>query len=179
VTSPTEIVENKGRHPCAVALCYEGEVKTCIRRYKFHGAEHLAPVLGERLAAAVDAQLGRDFDLVTWAPLGKKRLRQRGYDQARLLAGEVAKRMNLPQAATLEKRRDTAQQSTLTAQARQKNAKNVYRLKPGTSVRGKRILLIDDVTTTGSTLGACAQVLMEQGAAYVACGAVAHSREQS
>jgi ComF family protein len=122
--------------------------------------------------------LDGNWELVTWAPLSKKRLRKRGYDQAKLLAEQVSKALQIPLVSTLEKMRDTKAQSTLGAEQRRENVKNVYRLAKGCSVTGKRILLVDDILTTGSTLSACAKVLLEGGAERVDCAALARSRDE-
>ena len=108
------------------------------------------------------------FDLLSWAPLSRKRLRRRGYDQARLLARAVGERLNVPVTPVLVKRRDIPAQSGLLEQAaRRANVLGAYELLPGAEVTGRRVLLVDDVVTSGATLSECARVLLTAGAAQV------------
>jgi ComF family protein len=161
---------------CATAFFYEGKLREGFLRYKFQGKREYAHLFGAFLTQAAAEQLDGDWELVTWAPLSKKRLRKRGYDQAKLLAEQVSKAFQIPLVSTLEKIRDTKAQSTLSAEQRAENVKNVYRLAKGCSVAGKRILLVDDILTTGSTLSACAKVLLENGAEQVDCVTLARGR---
>lgn len=118
-----------------------------------------------------------EFDVVTWVPVSRKRLRRRGYDQARLLAESACRCWDTKPAALLEKTEDNPAQSTLTeAAARRANVLGVYRALP--EAAGRRILLIDDICTTGATLGECVRELYDAGAERVVCAAVALSREK-
>ena len=168
-------------HPgliCSAAFYYEEPLRSAFLRYKFEGCDFYAPLFGGYMAGAARMQLSGPFDLVTWAPLSRKRLRQRGYDQARLLAECAAEEYRLPLVPALEKVRDTAPQSSLSGTAREENARGAYALLPGAEVGGKRILLVDDILTTGSTLGACAAVLLEAGAAEVSCAVLARHKPE-
>ena len=128
----------------------------------------------EGLARAHDEA---DFDCVTWAPLSRKRRRERGYDQGELLARAMAKRLGLPAAATLVKARHTQPQSGLdSAEARRANALGAYAILNGAEVAGKRVLLADDVVTSGATLSECARTLLEAGAEFVWCVTLAQAR---
>ena len=122
--------------------------------------------------------LAGEYELLSWVPLSKKRLRERGYDQARLLAEATAPLLGLPAVPTLEKRRNTAKQSTIgAAEQRRANIAGAYRVPDPERVRGRRILLLDDIVTTGSTFSECAATLREAGAAQVVCAAVARRRD--
>jgi ComF family protein len=159
---------------CVSALRYEGAVRRGFLRYKFSGDYWLGEVFGEILAGVVFEALGGEFDAVTWVPLSARRLRKRGYDQAKILAGTVAGLLGLPLVPTLFKKRDTAANSSLrNAAERQPNVAGAYGILPG--AEGLRLLLIDDVLTTGATLSECAGTLLQGGAAHVVCAAFAEA----
>lgn len=158
---------------CLSVLRYEGDAAQSIRRYKFSGRRMYAPCYGELLSRIAPAE-----DLVSWMPLGPKRRRERGYNQAELMARELARRIVVPAVPLLDKPKDTQAQSGLDAQeARQANVSGAYRPLEGADCRGKRVLLVDDVVTTGSTLQEGCQVLREMGAEEVVCLTLARARE--
>ena len=131
---------------------------------------------GQLMAQCVRDQLDGRFDCVTWAPLSARRLRQRGYDQARLLAEEAARVLEVPALPLLSKTRDTPPQSGLEeAGQRRANVLGVYRAPDAAA--GLRVLLADDVVTTGSTLSECARTLLTAGAAEVVCVTLAQARK--
>lgn len=167
----------KGADRCAAALWYRGRVRESLHRYKFEGRDFYAPAYGRLLAQCVRDRLGTQFDLICWAPLSRKRRRQRGYDQAELLARALAAELDRPAAPLLRKVRDTAAQSSLEDDgARAANAAGAYALADGAQARGKRVLLVDDIVTTGSTLASCARVLRDAGAEQVWAAALARAR---
>ena len=96
---------------CVSPLNYEGDVRASLLRYKFGGATGYAKVYGRLVADTVRTELAGEYDLVTWVPLSRKRLRERGYDQACLLARSTAKELGLPLTPTLHKQRNTQPQS--------------------------------------------------------------------
>lgn len=150
---------------CLSPLYYTGDVRQSLHRYKFQGAAAYYRVYAELMSACMKEH-GLTADLVTWVPLSRKRLRSRGYDQARLLAEEVARLQGLLCEQTLEKiRNNRAQSGTSGVEQRRKNVLGVYR--PVTSFTGEHVLLIDDIVTTGSTLGEAAKVLLDAGAGEV------------
>lgn len=150
---------------CLSPLYYTGDVRQSLHRYKFQGAAAYYRIYAELMAACV-REHGLTADLVTWVPLSRKRLRRRGYDQARLLAEEVAGRLALPCEQTLEKiRNNPAQSGTSGAEERQKNVRGVYRAV--TSFAGEHVLLVDDIVTTGATLSEAAKELLNAGAEQV------------
>lgn len=163
---------------CVSPLTYEGDVRKSLLRYKFGGATGYAKVYGRLVANTVREELAGEYDFITWAPLSRKRLRARGYDQARLLARATAKEFGLPLTPTLVKQRNTQPQSgTGDAAKRRANIAGAYRMKKGADVTGKRILLMDDIVTTGATLSECARVLGKAGAEQVVCATVARSAD--
>jgi ComF family protein len=115
------------------------------------------------------------FDLITWVPLHPIRKWRRGYDQAELLTREIANAAEVSATRTLRKVRYTRAQSRTLAKFRQQNVADVYRVISPSTVQGRRILLIDDVITTGSTLENAAAALRRAGAAQVICLTLARS----
>ena len=151
---------------CRFPLYYTGTVRDSLHRYKFRGAAAYCRVYAELMADCLPGGQ-TDFDRVTWVPLSRARLRSRGYDQAKLLAEEVARRLNLPCDRLLEKTKNNrAQSKTTSVRERFENVKGVYRCAG--SAAGEKILLVDDIVTTGATLSAAAAELEKAGALSVA-----------
>ena len=113
-------------------------------------------------------------------PISDRRRRRRGYDQARLIAEAAARELGVPCVQTLRKVRDIPAQSGLrSASERRGNVKNVYCAAHPESVSGKRVLLIDDLITTGATLSEAAQTLRFAGASGVSCATLAATRQKN
>ena len=163
---------------CAAPLWYRDQVRQCVHQYKFSGHRAYARPCGQLMARCVQDHLEGRYDVVTWVPLSRKRRRERGYDQARLLAGSMARALGCQTVPLLEKIRHTQAQSGLEEESqRRANVLGAYRLLPRAQVSGTRVLLVDDVVTTGSTLSECARVLRSAGADDVVCAALARARE--
>lgn len=166
-----------GDFPCAVALYYGDMVTEGIHALKFGKKSWRAGVFGRYIAQAAAEQLGGQFDAVTYVPISLRRNYARGFDQARLLADAAAKVWGLRAEPTLRKVRHNRAQSTLDdPEQRRQNVKGVYVVPRPRSVAGRRFLLVDDVVTTGSTMAAAANALMDAGAASVVCAALASGR---
>lgn len=163
---------------CISPLYYEGYVRSSILRFKFQGAAHYADLYGSLIAECVKEHLSGSYDIITWVPLSSKRLRKRGYDQAMLLAMSTALKLDDVALELLVKHTDVPAQSGIGgAERRRANISGVYRISDEEFVRGKRILLIDDIITTGSTLSECAKMFKMAGAAEVYCATLARTRE--
>lgn len=161
---------------CVSPLWYEGIVREGILAFKFRGRSGAAEVLGEELARCAAEEYAGEFDTVTWVPVSRKRLRKRGYDQARLLAEASCRQWGVPAAELLRKTGDNPPQSGLRdPAARRANVLGMY--EPAGDCTGKRILLIDDIATTGATLSECARVLRQAGAESVVCLTLARRRK--
>ena len=159
---------------CTVALYYDGPAEAGVKALKFGKKSWRAKVFARYIAQAAAEQLSGEFDAVTYVPVSLRRNFERGFDQARLLAEETAKLWGLKAEPTLRKVRHTRAQSSLKNPAqRKKNVKDAYAVPRPDRVRGRRFLLIDDVCTTGSTMSAAADALLEAGAAGVVCAALA------
>lgn len=158
---------------CVSPLYYTGKVRDSLLRYKFGGLRVYAKTYAALMAERLEKR-ELSFDVITWVPLSAKRLRSRGYDQARLLAEEIAKRCGIECRRLLIKTADTPPQSgTHSRQERKANVKGVYRPDALPMIQGKNILLVDDIVTTGSTLDECARVLKASGAKSVSAVTVA------
>ena len=163
---------------CVAPLYYEGNVRESLLRFKFKDATGNAKAYGKLLADCIRAELSGGYDLISWVPLSSKRLKERGYDQSMLLAMAAALELDDVAVSTLEKVKDVEKQSLMeSAEKRRGNVSGAYRVADPELVAGKRILLIDDIVTTGSTLSECAKTLRRSGAAEVLCAAVARSRD--
>lgn len=150
-------------------LRYEGAVRGALLRFKFGERTGYASVFAAFMLKCLDEN-AISCDSITWVPLSERRLRERGYDQARLLAEALAAPVGLPCAPMLVKTRHTKPQSGLKSrEQRRRNAEGAYRAADGAPIRGKRVLLVDDIVTSGATLSECARVLKRSGAAAVVC----------
>ncbi len=162
---------------CLSPLWYRDGVREGVHRYKFNGGAAHAALFGELMAQCLSDRWDGGVDLVTWAPLHPKRKKRRGYDQAELLARRVGEAAALPVAPTLEKIRAAGEQSRLQSEEdRRANIAGAYRPLPGIDLSGRRVVLVDDVVTTGSTLGECAACLRSAGAEAVVGLTLARAR---
>jgi len=159
---------------CISPLYYTGVARRSILRYKFRGASHYADLYGKFLAEFIRENPDIKYDLISWVPLSSKRERSRGYDQAMLLALSTALELDDVAVETLKKHLDVQAQSELGDKVeRTANISGAFIAPDEELVAGKRILLIDDVVTTCSTLDECARVLLSAGAKGVVCVALA------
>ena len=165
---------------CASPLWYEDPVREALLRFKFRGARWEAEILGALLADCADRAYGDGFDAVTWAPVSRKRRRERGYDQSQLLAESACRLWGRQPERLLKKVVHNPAQSGISDEAaRRANVLGVYDAVNADKIRGRRILLVDDICTTGSTLRECARVLRGAGAADVMAVTVARTRKPS
>lgn len=163
----------------AAVWYYEGNVRGSLLRFKFSGARSYASGYGRLLAMTVEKAIPEGFDLITWIPVSPLRRFRRGYDQAELLAKAAAKELGAAPIPLLKKvRHNSAQSGIREDEGRRANVQGVYRLKGKPDIAGKRILLIDDILTTGATAGEGARILKEAGAKEVHCAAVAAARKE-
>lgn len=154
----------------ASAVVYEGAVRNTILRFKFEEKPFYYRGLAELIAAAVCERFkGVRFDMIAAVPLHKDRLKERGYNQAGLMAKYLSKKFSLPFAdKELVKIRHTAAQSTLaSADERFKNVKGAFAAAKREVFKGKTVLLTDDIFTTGATLNEVSKVIMNSGAKCV------------
>lgn len=156
---------------------FTGTVRRAIHDLKYAGERRLAGVLGEAMAERW-RRAGAGGELLVPVPASPDRIRDRGFDQAELLATVAARSLRLPVLAALERVHATAAQHALGRSGRASNVGHVFAVRAVASpaVTAKWIVLVDDVVTTGSTLAACAQALMDAGALAVSAVTVARER---
>lgn len=146
-------------------FAYGGAPATAVARLKYERRSDLAPRLAQELARVAGPLVGH-VDVVVPVPLHPRRLAERGFNQSALLAGPVARSLHaLHGARHLARVRDTPRQATLDRVARASNVAGAFAVRG--AVRGRRVLLVDDVLTTGATMRACAAVLAASGARSV------------
>jgi ComF family protein len=159
------------------AALLQGPVRTLVHDLKYHHAEWLAPVLGELLHGCFLAHYAAERpDVVVPIPLHPFKRLSRGYNQSELLARDLARRLGLPCAPRLVARvRNTATQTKRDRAERRRNMDGAFAVRPARVpfCAGKRVLLVDDVMTTGATFAAAARALRDAGAARVLCLSVA------
>ena len=159
---------------------YKGYIRESLLRYKFRRARHYAKAYGRLLAMRIQQEYPEGFDLLTWVPTSTRRRLSRGYDQVQLLAEAVGQELGMTPVSTLKKIRHNRPQSGITGQAhRRANVLGVYKVMHAEVLPGKRVLLLDDIITTGATAGECARMLLTAGAKEVTVGAVAAARHDA
>jgi ComF family protein len=159
------------------AFVYGGSVARAIVRFKYEGRPDLSRPLGDLLWSTVAPHAS---ELRTWVivpvPLHSGRLAERGYNQAALLARRIAWRLGAEvRPMALARLQDTPRQATLERAARLTNVARVFRVRQPGAIAGRPVLLVDDVRTTGSTLGACAAELTAAGATRVRTAVLAQA----
>lgn len=162
---------------CTAPLYYEGPVRDAILAFKFKAKLGGLDAFGRLMAQTAAERYSGEFDAITWVPVSKKRLKKRGFDQARYLTASMCVDWHVAPLETLRKVTDNPPQSGLDDAARRANVLGVYEAVSPEQFAGKRLLLVDDICTTGATLGECARVLKAAGAAEVLCLTLAMVRE--
>lgn len=138
-------------------------------KYKYKRKMHLSKPLGELMAQYIRSSFDISrVDYIVPVPLHEKRLHERGYNQAELLSHEISRHFGVPTlSGLLHRTRETKPQFDLPRNDRFKNVKGAFALHGAHHIKGKRILILDDIYTTGSTISECTRVLKEGEAAQV------------
>ncbi len=153
---------------------YEDSVKKGVLNFKMHEMPKLANSHGEKIAEVVSEYYGAiDFDFVTFIPMRKKDIIKRGFNQAELLANVVSKKCNIPIVDSLYKSKKTKKQKRQHENQRFANMYNAFKVNENIDLNGAKILLIDDVKTTGATLSSAALALKAYGAKEIYCATFA------
>jgi ComF family protein len=152
---------------------YEGTLRELVHLFKYGGVRPLAGTFGKFLAQALPRETS--FDVVVPMPLHWFKKWQRGFNQSDVLAREIGKKWNVPVRNVVRRKKATRPQSGLTNAKRRANMQGAFGMPRGRSLAGMRVLLVDDVVTTGATASACARVLKRAGAAHVALLALART----
>ena len=167
---------------CDVSLSplrYQDGVRDAVHRYKFRYGRMHSQLLGTLMAQCLQDNWSEPVDAIVWVPLFPKNRRKRGYDQAELLALRVGELTGIPVLAGLEKIRNTATQSRLEKPPeRRANVLGAYRVREDVQLAGKRVVLVDDVVTSGATLAECASCLRMAGAEHVVVLTLACARKK-
>jgi ComF family protein len=154
---------------------FTGVTRRALHQLKYAGERRLAGPLGEAIASRW-AVAGAGGDVLVPVPASADRVRERGYDQAVLLASVAGRRLRLPVVQAVARARETAAQFDLDRTARGANVTGAFEVVAPEAIRGRWVVLIDDVVTTGATLAACARALLDAGALAVSAVTVARER---
>ena len=156
---------------------YEGALKEMIHFFKFNKKKKLFKLLSETMLDKIDRNIFNGIDLIVPAPLSKKSLAEREYNQTELLAKHISFRLKIPANNIVVKTRETERQSSLERGKRLGNLKGAFKIKEEfiSIVDGKNIVVVDDVYTTGSTINEIAKVLVKAGAKEVRAVTVARA----
>lgn len=162
---------------CVEPFYYEGIVRKALLNFKFYGHQGGALVFSYYAAETVrKAYKDTAFDFVTSVPLSKAEIKKRGFNQSELFGRALAKELNLPFCESLLKPRDLPPQHSLSEKERWNNIDGAFTSRQ--KLDGKRILLADDIITTGATLTECSKVLKSAGAEYIFCAAIASTKHE-
>ncbi len=156
---------------------YTGPLRSVIQAYKFDGIKRLAPYLGQRLLETFEAEFhDRKLDGIVPVPLHRSRRRERGFDQTLLLARYLSRQSGVPVWRAVRRTRATRPQVGLSRAGRRENVRGAFASSPGRrALSGARILILDDILTTGSTMEEVARVLRAAGAEWLGGLAVARA----
>lgn len=164
--------EERMRDGCDEIICicrYEGIVKDSLIRCKFYNKPSYCRAFGRLMAEKAKKVLdARRFHMIVSVPLHKDRETERGYNQSFLISRELSRRTGIPEMSRLISRvKRTDSQSLLAKSERLRNIKDAFRVNDGGKIKGKSVILVDDIMTTGSTINECCRVLKEAGAEWV------------
>ena len=179
-TAPPRVEKGAFFDKAAAGLWYENDVRNAIQGLKYREKQNYARPLARVMVYAYQHKIGEECDLIAFVPTNPSTLRRRGYDQAQLLAEVLAEMLDLPWMSALEKTRETTPMHGLKVDARRANVLGAYHVCCQQELlKGKRVLLVDDILTTGSTLSECARMLKTAGAARVYGLCAAATRKSS
>lgn len=151
---------------CCSGVYYSGIAKELISRLKYKSDFNAGNVLSKYMIRALK-QNNLSFDLITYVPATKTSLKKRGYNQSEFLAKVIGSATETKVLGLLDKVKETKDQIGLSGEERWKNLKGSYKVKKAEPIMGKRILLVDDVITTGATVFFCAEDMLKNGAEEV------------
>ena len=159
---------------------YKENVRKSLLKYKFHNYRSYAAAYGRLLAMKLMKEDRADFDILTWIPISRQRKRRRGFDQVELLAQKLGAELQIHPIRTLEKVRNNRQQSRIVGSAqRRANVLGAYIAIEPENFVGKRVLILDDIITTGATASECARILLTAGAKEVQLAVLATANHQT
>lgn len=163
-TAPPRMEKGAFFEKAVAGLWYETHVRNAVHGLKYREKQNYARPLARVMTYAYQHKIGEECDLIAFVPTNPSTLRKRGYDQAQLLAEALSEMLDIPWVQALEKTRETQPMHGLKPDARRANVLGAYRVCcQADLLRGKRVLLVDDILTTGSTLSECARMLKAAG----------------
>ncbi len=168
----SKIVQHKNKNNRFTGLVspfyYRGTAKRMILRYKFKGKKYIYKIMAEYMLRKFEENYSLiDFDYITYIPMSFSEYVERGFNQTNLLAKSLSKKTNIICKKLIKKTRKTKHQMNLNSKDRETNLKNCF--KSAENIKGKTILLVDDIKTTGTTLNECSKVLKKAGAKDIYC----------
>ncbi|OVE77169.1 hypothetical protein BVX99_03345 [bacterium F16] len=150
------------------AFCFDGLSREAVHRFKYHGDVSLIPFLSDACISAWNERCpDKTVDCIVPVPLHWLRKLRRGYNQSEMICTEISQALSAPMIRAVKRVRWTPPQAQLSKSKRQNNLKNAFLVSNQERIRGKSLLLVDDVMTTGSTLNECSRQLVKAGAAEV------------
>jgi len=173
-----------GRIPLKLAFAFflfrkGGKVQHVLHSLKYHNHPQIGETLGEVYGEELQqVNLHQQFDMIIPVPLHASRKRKRGYNQSEMFAKGLSKSLTIPFSGDgLERTTKTETQTRKTKLKRWQNVSEVFRVKEHDQIGNQNILLVDDVITTGATIEACAQVLLESGCSSISIASIAYAEE--
>lgn len=161
---------NDKKIKCISAFHYEGKIRQSICDFKFRDRKSYSKFFAESISKVfIPEDKIKDFDYITAVPLSKQRYKERGYNQAEIVAKDLGKIINVEYFDILKKVKNNKIQHTLNLEERRNNVKNVYDVQGEINIKDKKIIICDDIITSGNTLAECVRVLLELGAVEVVC----------
>ena len=163
----------QGGYPYTAPFPYKDIFAEAVKNFKFHRRVDYTEKLAEQVASAVNKSY-KDlrFDFITCVPIHKNQLKQRGYNQSKLLAKKLSRALGISYKDLLIKHKENEPQHTLSGLEKRNNVKGVYKTVNTDKIKGYNILVIDDIITTGHTLGECCGMLRKSGAKTICCATV-------
>lgn len=164
---------------CVSTFAYDGKVRRMILLIKYHNRVQFIPQVAELLAGDIRKTYGDNaFDLITYVPMHRKDFTERDYNQSELLAKALSELLSVPCREALMKVKRTKKQHTLKYAERKTNLSGAFQLIEKDLVKGQRILIVDDIITSGYTLGNCCKVLSRGKPELICCATIASAHEK-
>lgn len=159
-----------GGYRCCSALPHESKYRYAVLKFKFNHRKQYSKQFARLIYKQItESYPDMIFDYITYVPMHKSAIKKRGYNQCELLAKDLSKLLNVPCADVLEKVKKTKPQHELSGKDRRTNLIGAFKVTDKSKVKSRSILLIDDIVTTGSTLGECAKMLSKENPALICC----------
>jgi ComF family protein len=170
------IVRGAGGYRCISSFLYSGHVRRMLIRIKFNERTQHIRQVAEILAQDIRTYYTENaFDLITCVPMHPRDMAVRGYNQSAMLSKELSGQLGIPYAETLEKTKRTKKQHHLNYQERKNNLNGAFRLIDKERIKGKRILIVDDIVTSGVTLAKCCQTISRAKPQLLCCATIARA----